>query len=69
MNKKEYTTPEMDIVRIAQASMIATSLTVTGYDSTSGTEPTKDEAITSEGYSASYYEFNSNAFEGGLMDE
>ena len=59
----------MDIVRIAQASMIATSVSVTSYDSSSTTEPTKDQAITSEGYSANYYEFNSNAFEGGLMDE
>ncbi len=67
MNKKAYTTPAMDIVRIAQASMIATSITVTSYDSS--TTPTKDEAITSEGYSNDYYEFNSNAFEGGLMDE
>ena len=66
MNKKAYITPVLDIVRIAQASMIATSLTVTGYDSTSGTEPTKDEAITSEGYTNDYYEFNSNAFQGGL---
>lgn len=66
MNKKAYITPVLDIVRIAQAGMIATSLTVTGYDSTSGTEPTKDEAITSEGYTNDYYEFNSNAFQGGL---
>ena len=68
-NKKTYTTPEMDIVRIAQASMIATSVSVANYDSTSGDTPTKDEAITSEGYTSNYYEFNSNAFEGGLMDE
>ncbi len=66
MNKKAYTSPALDIVRIAQASMIATSLTVTGYDSTSGTTPTKDEAITEDGYTSSYYEFNSNAFQGGL---
>ena len=57
----------MDVVRIAQASMIATSLTVVSYDGSS--TPTQDQAITSEGYTNSAYEFNSNAFEGGLMDE
>jgi hypothetical protein len=67
-NKKTYTTPEMDVVRIAQASMIATSVVFMNYDS-STTNPTEDQAITSEGVSASAYEFNSNAFEGGLMDE
>ena len=65
-NKKTYTTPEMDIVRIAQASMIATSLKV--YDSTSGDGTTsEDNTITSS--NSSTFEFNSNAFEGGLMDE
>jgi hypothetical protein len=69
MNKKEYTTPAMDIVRIAQASMIAASsptLTVTGGGSETASE---ENSITSAGVSASAYEFNSNAFEGGLMDE
>ena len=56
----------MDIVRIAQASMIATSLKV--YDSTSGDGTTsEDNTITSS--NSSTFEFNSNAFEGGLMDE
>ena len=59
----------MDIVRIAQASMIATSVAYINYDSSSTTEPTEDQAITSSGYTAGSYEFNSNAFEGGLMDE
>ena len=59
----------MDIVRIAQASMIATStptLTVTGGGSETASE---ENSITSTGYTNSVYEFNSNAFEGGLMDE
>jgi hypothetical protein len=68
-NKKTYTTPEMDIVRIAQASMIATStptLTVTGGGSETASE---ENSITQTGVTNSVYEFNSNAFEGGLMDE
>ena len=59
----------MDIVRIAQASMIAASVKFMNYDSSSTAEPTEDQAITSTGYTAGSYEFNSNAFEGGLMDE
>jgi hypothetical protein len=61
MNKKAYITPALDIVRIAQASMIAASLKV--YDSTTS----EDNTITSS--NSSSFEFNSNAFEGGLMDE
>jgi hypothetical protein len=64
-NKKTYTTPELDIVRIAQASMIATSVNAFTYDPDSS--DTQDNTITSS--NSSTLEFNSNAFEGGLMDE
>ena len=64
-NKKTYTTPEMDIVRIAQASMIATSVRAFTYDPESS--ETQENTITSE--NSTTFEFNSNAFEGGLMDE
>ena len=69
MNKKAYTAPAMDIVRIAQTNICATSsptLTVTGGGSETASE---ENSITSTGYTNSVYEFNSNAFEGGLMDE
>ena len=59
----------MDIVRIAQTNICATSsptLTVTGGGSETASE---ENSITSKGYTNSVYEFNSNAFEGGLMDE
>ncbi len=56
----------MDIVRIAQASMIATSLNVTGGGSETASE---DNSITETGVTNNAYEFNSNAFQGGLMDE
>ena len=69
MNKKAYTTPVLDIVRIAQTNICATSsptLTVTGGGSETASE---DNSITSTGYTNSVYEFNSNAFDGGVMDE
>ncbi len=37
-NKKTYNVPEMDIVRIAQASMIATSIPVDGGDDVDGAD-------------------------------
>jgi hypothetical protein len=64
-NKKTYTTPELDIVRIAQASMIAASVNAFTYDPDSS--DTQENTITNE--NSSTFEFNSNAFEGGLMDE
>ena len=64
-NKKTYTTPELDIVRIVQASMIATSVNAFTYDPDSS--DTQDNTITSS--NSSTLEFNSNAFEGGLIDE
>ena len=64
-NKKTYITPELDIVRIVQASMIATSVNAFTYDPDSS--DTQDNTITSS--NSSTLEFNSNAFEGGLIDE
>ena len=66
-NKKTYTTPELDIVRIAQASMIATSIKM--YDSSTSGDGTSSEDNTITITNSSSFEFNSNAFEGGLMDE
>ena len=69
MNKKAYTTPTMDIVRIAQTNICASStvtLDVMG-GSGDGSTASEDNTITTTNYSS--MEFNSNAFEGGLMDE
>ncbi len=63
-NKKTYIAPTMDIVRIAPASVIATSVQV--YDS-SDTSSSSATVIT--GDNKSEFEFNSNAFQGGLLDE
>ena len=69
MNKKAYTTPALDIVRIAQTNICASStvtLNVTGGGSETVSE---NNSITETGVTNNSYVFNSGAFEGGVMDE
>lgn len=56
--KKTYIAPEMEIVRIEAMNVMATSIVVKEYGESSITESNRDN-----------FEFNSNSFRGGLLDE
>lgn len=64
--KKTYTAPEAEIVRIAPVGMMAQSSVSVFSDGDGESEGT---TITEDDYTNGNFEFNSNAFGGGLLGD